>query len=73
MILFGEQNGPFCEVKWLILKIGKIFPVVLFVFFTPTKAIVHAECKKTEPVFWVRNIYKEERFPDSFHRPFNRR
>jgi len=34
MALSDEQNGPFCDVKWTILKNSQIFLAILFVFFT---------------------------------------
>jgi len=34
-----EQNGPFCDVKQLILKNGTTFSPVLFGFFTEKERI----------------------------------
>jgi len=39
MIHFDEQNGPFCDAEWPILKNGMIFLVVLFGFFTSKERI----------------------------------
>ena len=38
MIHFGEQKGPFCEVKWAILKNDLDFSSVLYELFTDSRA-----------------------------------
>jgi hypothetical protein len=39
MIHFGEQNGPFCDVKRLVLKNVGCFVAILYGFFTQKERI----------------------------------
>jgi hypothetical protein len=40
---FGEQNEPFRDVRWLILKIGMKNSTVLFGSFTISEAFLSLE------------------------------
>ena len=53
----ARQNGPFCGVKWAILKNGKKNLPVLSDSFIKTSASVFVEWKKRIPVFSVWNVY----------------
>ena len=52
MIHFGEQNGPFCDVKRLILKTGMIFSLKMFGLFTVLEAILVLKSQKNRTGFW---------------------
>ena len=49
---FAEQNGPFCDVKWVILKKKKHFSRFLSGSFTQTRAFVFLEWRKKSTGFF---------------------
>ena len=49
---FGRQNGPFCDVKWVILKNGKKNLHVLTDSFNKTPVFVFVEWKKMSTCFF---------------------
>ena len=49
---FGEQNGPFCDVKWLVLKKAMAFLPILFSLFTESEAFALLKRQKNFAVFF---------------------
>ena len=61
MIHFGEQNGPFCDVKWLVLKIWVIFSAFENAFFCFLMPFYIKKRKKNLQDFSVMFVYNRVR------------
>ena len=49
----ARQNGPFCDVKWLILKNSVIHSSILYELFTVSRPFSFLESKFFLHLFWV--------------------